>query len=166
MILREQGVCLSVGELAPDFSLPDQNGREVRLSDYRGKKNVVVALHPGDLSSGCKDHFRFYQQHFSDFEASNTQVLAINMASVQANKQWLAETDDLGYPVLADFNPLGDVTLKYDCFVPGEGYGKKVVFVVDKAGTLRHIEVIGTSSEACPNVDGILGLLKNLQGQV
>ncbi|UCH05000.1 MAG: redoxin domain-containing protein [Candidatus Thorarchaeota archaeon] len=162
MILREQNVCLNVGELAPDFSLPDENAREVRLSDYRGKRNVVIALHPGDLSSGCKDHFRFYQQYLSDFKALDTEVLAINMASVEANKKWLAQTDELGYPILADFNPLGDVTLKYDCFVPEEGYGKKVVFVVDKAGALRHIEVLGTSSEACPNLDGILGLLRDL----
>ena len=162
MILREQSVCLNVGEVAPDFSLPDENAREVRLSDYRGKKNVVIALHPGDLSSGCKNHFRFYQQYLSDFEALDTEVLAINMASVQANKQWLTETDELGYPVLADFNPLGDVTLRYDCFVPEEGYGKKVVFVVDKAGALKHIEVLGSSNEACPNMDGILGLLKDL----
>ncbi len=162
MILREQDVCLNAGDLAPDFSLPDENAREVRLSDYRGKKNVVIALHPGDLSSGCKNHFRFYQQYLSDFESSDTEVLAINMASVQANRQWPGETGELGYPVLADFNPLGGVTLKYDCFVPEEGYGKKVVFVVDKAGTLRHIEVLGTSSEACPNMDGVLSLLKSL----
>jgi len=162
MILREQNVCLNVGEDAPDFSLPDENGREVRLSDYRGRKNVVIALHPGDLSSGCKEHFRLYQRYLSDFEALDTQVLAVNMASVEANRQWLTETDDLGYPVLADFNPLGDVTLKYDCFVPEEGYGKKVVFVVDKDGSLRHIEVLGTSNEACPNMEGLLSLLKQL----
>lgn len=162
MILREQNVCLNVGELAPDFSLPDENAQEVRLSDYRGRKNVVIALHPGDLSSGCKDHFRFYQQYLSDFKSLDTEVLAINMASVQTNKEWLAETDELGFPILADFNPLGNITLKYDCFVPEEGYGKKVVFIVDKAGALRHIEVLGTSDEACPNLDAILSLLRRL----
>ncbi|MFQ5831819.1 MAG: redoxin domain-containing protein [Candidatus Thorarchaeota archaeon] len=162
MILREQNVCLNVGETAPDFSLPDENGNSVRLSDYRGKKNVLIALHPGELSSGCKDHFRFYQQHLSTFESLDTQVLAVNMTSIEANNQWLSETGELGYPVLADFNPLGDVTLKYDCFVPNEGYGKKVVFVVDKNGLLRHIEVLGASDDACPNMDGIFKLLSDL----
>ncbi len=162
MILREQNVCLNVGETAPEFSLPDENGGTVRLADYRGKKNVLIALHPGDLSSGCKDHFRFYQQHLSHFEALDTQVLAVNMASIEANNQWLSETGELGYPVLADFNPLGDVTLKYDCFVPHEGYGKKVVFLVDKEGSLRHIEVLGVSDDACPNMDGIFSLLNDL----
>ncbi len=162
MIFREQNVCLNVGETAPEFSLPDENGSTVRLADYRGKKNVLIALHPGELSSGCKDHFRFYQQHLSQFEALDTQVLAVNMASVEANSKWLSETGDLGYPVLADFNPLGDVTLKYDCFMPNEGYGKKVVFLVDKNGLLRHIEVLGVSDDACPNMDGIFSLLNDL----
>jgi hypothetical protein len=51
MLLREHHVCLNFGEQAPDFALPDQDGHEIRPSDFRGKKNVVVSLHPGDLSS-------------------------------------------------------------------------------------------------------------------
>ncbi|MFW9799128.1 MAG: redoxin domain-containing protein [Candidatus Thorarchaeota archaeon] len=158
MILREQSVCLNMGETAPDFSLPDENGNNVTLSDYRGKKNVLIALHPGDLSSGCKDHFRFYQQHLSHFEGLDTQVLAVNMASIEANKQWLSETGELGYPVLADFNPLGDVTLKYDCFVPHEGYGKLAAFLVDKDGRLRYIEVLKIQNP-CPDMSRIFEII-------
>ncbi len=74
------------------------------------------------------------------------------MASVETNRSWLDEVGELGFPVLADYVPLGDATLKYDCFVPKEGYGKRAVFLVDKEGKLRHIEVLKANSEACPDM--------------
>ncbi|MHA2066861.1 MAG: redoxin domain-containing protein [Candidatus Thorarchaeota archaeon] len=162
MLLREHHVCLNIGEQAPDFVLPDQNGQEVRLSDFRGKKNVVVTLHPGDLSSGCKDHFMVYQEYLPEFEKADTQVLAVNMASIAKNKDWLEEIGGLGFPVLADFIPLGDATLKYDCYVPKEGYGTRAVFVVDKSGSLRYIEVLKPTGDVCPDISGILDVISEM----
>ncbi|MFW9967212.1 MAG: redoxin domain-containing protein [Candidatus Thorarchaeota archaeon] len=162
MLLREQNVCLSIGERAPDFILPDQNGMDVRLSDFRGRQNVVVALHPGDLNSGCTDSFRFYQEYLSEFEQADTQVLAINMASVESNRAWLDQVGELGFPVLADYVPLGDVTLKFDCFVPEEGYGKRAVFLVDKKGNIRHIEVLKAAGNACPDMSRMLEILQQM----
>ncbi|MHA1961374.1 MAG: redoxin domain-containing protein [Candidatus Thorarchaeota archaeon] len=163
MLLREQNVCLNVGEMAPDFSLPDENSRVVRLSDYRASKIVVLALHPGELTTGCKDHFRFYSDNLSEFEKLNAQVLAMNMASIESNHLLVEEVGDLGFPVLSDFVPLGDVTLKYDCFVPGEGYGKRAIFVIDKTGVIRYIEVLKAEGEACPDMNRVLEELRDLQ---
>jgi peroxiredoxin len=162
MLLREHHVCLNIGEQAPDFALPDQNGQEIRLSDFRGKKNVLVTLHPGDLNSGCKDHFRAYQEYLSEFEKSDTQVLAVNMASVANNKAWVQEIGGLGYPVLADFNPLGDTTLKYDCYMPKEGYGTRAVFLVDKSGNLRYIEVLKPTGDVCPDMSRMLDVISEM----
>jgi peroxiredoxin len=163
MLLREQNVCLNVGEMAPDFSLPDENGSLVMLSDYRGSKNVVIALHPGELTTDCKDHFRFYADNLSEFEGLNTKILAINMASVHNNRMWVEEVGELGFPVLSDYVPLGDATLKFDCFVPGEGYGKRAIFVIDKTGVIRYIEVLKANGEACPDMNRVLKELRALQ---
>ena len=162
MLLREQNVCLNIGEKAPDFILPDQNGMDVSLSEFRGRKNVLVGLHPGDLNSGCKDSFRFYQQYLAQFEESDTQVLAINMASIESNRTWLDEIGELGFPVLADYVPLGDATLKFDCFVPKEGYGKRAVFLIDKDGKLRHIEVLKATSNACPDMSRMFEIIQEM----
>ncbi len=162
MLLREHHVCLNLGEQAPDFALLDQNGEEVRLSDFRGKKNVLVTLHPGDLSSGCKDHFKVYQNYLSEFQRTDTQVLAVNMASVEMNKAWLDEIGDLGFPVLADFVPLGDVTLKYDCYMPQQGYGTRAVFLIDKEGSLRYIEVLEPSGDVCPDISRMLDIISEM----
>lgn len=162
MLLREHHVCLSIGEEAPAFALPDQDGNEVRLSDFKGKKNVMVMLHPGDLTSGCKDHLMIYREYLSEFEKADTQVLAVNMASVASNKAWLEEIGGLAYPVLADFAPLGDTTLKYDCYMPKDGYGTRAVFLVDKAGRLRYIEVLKPTGDACPDISKMLDVISEM----
>ena len=162
MLLREQNVCLNVGDLAPEIELPDQNDNSIRLSDYRGKMNVLIVLHPGKLNSSCKEHFRFYETHNSDFTALKTQVLAINMDTVKANLKWSLEIGGFSFPLLSDYRPLGDITLKYDCFEPKQGYGKRAVFVVDKSGILRYVEVMKAEGNICPNMDQLLQILANL----
>lgn len=162
MILREQNVCLSAGEEALDFSLPDQDGNYVKLSDYYSDCNVVVTLNPGKLNDSCKDYLLFYKEHLMEFSALDTQVLGINMDSVHTNKEWTDGIDGLGFPLLSDQSPLGGITLKYDCFVPGGGYGKRAVFVIDKKGIIRHIEVLSGDKGACPDLNGLHDVLKSL----
>ena len=162
MILREQFVCLNPGDEAIDFSLPDQDGRIIKLSDYHDDCNVIVTLNPGNLNDSCKDYLLFYKEHLMDFSALDTQVLGINMDSVETNKEWTDSIEGLGFPLLSDRSPLGDITLKYDCFVPKEGYGKRAIFVIDKKGILRHVEVLSGDHGACPEMNGLLEVLQSL----
>lgn len=163
MLLRQQSVCLNTGDEAPEFSLENHRGQVVSLKDFRGKENVLVVLHPGDLDEACKGYLRFYKDHLSDFSAFETQVISINMDSPQKNMEWIDEVGELGFPLLSDSLPLGDITLKYDCFVPEEGYGKRAVFLVDKRGTIRHIEVLSGEANACPDLNKLLDIIHNLQ---
>ncbi|MHA1949376.1 MAG: redoxin domain-containing protein [Candidatus Thorarchaeota archaeon] len=162
MILREQNVCLNPGEDALDFNLLNQDGNFVKLSDLYNDCNVVIALNPGKLNDSCKDYLLFYKEHLMDFSALDTQVLGINMDSVETNKEWADSIQGLGFPLLSDRSPLGGVTLKYDCFVPNEGYGKRAVFVIDKMGVIRHIEIVSGEHGACPEMSGLLEILKSL----
>ena len=134
----------------------------VKLSDYYDECNVVIALNPGKLNDSCKDYLLFYKEHLLDFSALDTQVLGINMDSSEVNKEWTDSIEGLGFPLLSDQSPIGGVTLKYDCFVPKEGYGKRAVFVIDKKGIIRHIEVLPGNKGACPEMSGLLEVLKGL----
>jgi peroxiredoxin (alkyl hydroperoxide reductase subunit C) len=163
MIPREQNVCLNIGAEAPDFSLRDQNDSEVRLSDFKGKKNVVLVLHPSTLTKSCKDDIRFYQERTDEFHALNTEILMVNMDSVESNREWIKEIGGLGFPVLSDRVPLGDVSLRYDCFVPKKGYGNRAVFVIDKGGIIRHIEKIKALRGACPDMIHLSDVLLSLK---
>jgi peroxiredoxin (alkyl hydroperoxide reductase subunit C) len=97
-----------------------------------------------------------------DFSVLDTQVLGINMDSAEVNKEWTESIGGLEFPLLSDHSPLGGVTLKYDCFVPNEGYGKRAVFVIDKKGIIRHIQVLSGGRGACPEMNGLLDVLKSL----
>ena len=160
MLLREQNVCLNVGEEAPDFELPDQDGNMKRLSDYRGKCNVLLALNPGDLNDSCKNYLLLYKDNLSRYSEVDTQVLGVNMDTVRKNSAWAKSLQGLGFPILSDREPLGDVTLKYDCFTPKEGYGKRGLFVIDKKGIIRYIDVLSEHVGKCPDISQILSSLE------
>ncbi len=160
MLLREKNVCLNVGEEAPDFELPDQDGNRIRLSDYRGKCNVLLALNPGNLSDSCKNYLLLYKDNLTKYSEFDTKVLGVNMDSIRKNNAWSKNLHGLGFPILSDREPLGDVTLKYDCFTPKEGYGKRGLFVIDKKGIIRYIDVLSENVQKCPDMTQILSSLQ------
>ena len=161
MLLRGQNVCLNVGEEAPDFELPDEKGNRVRLSDFRGKSNVLLALNPGDLNDSCKNYMLLYKGNLEQFKGLDTQIIGINMDTMNTNKAWSLSLHGLGFPILSDREPLGDITLKYDCFVPKEGYGKRGLFVIDKQGIIQYIDVLSDHVDKCPDMSQILASLQN-----
>lgn len=163
VLLRERGVCLTVGEEAPDFELKDQNGEKIKLSDFQGEKNVLLVFHPGKVTELCKDYFEFFREHVEELEELDTIVVGVNMDSVEENKKWMDEVGDLGFPILSDFNPPGDVTLTYDCFVTDEGYGKRVVFLIDKKGYIEMIDLVKPDKGACPNLSRFTERLNALE---
>jgi peroxiredoxin len=163
MLLREQKVCLNVGQEAPDFELPDQDGKTVHLSDYRGTRSVVLVLNPGRLNNGCKNFLQFFKEYSSEFKGMNSQVLGINMEYSTMNRKWLDEIGEIGFPLLSDLSPPGNVTLSYDCFVPDEGYGKRVLFLINKQGIIQHIEVLSGADDACPNMDSLFDAIQHLK---
>ncbi len=160
MLLRQQNVCLNIGEEAPDFKLPDQDGNMVRLSNYRGKSNILLALNPGNLNDSCKNYLLLYKDNLERYKETDTQVVGITMDSVKKNKAWSQSLHGVGFPLVSDREPLGDVLLKYDCFVPKEGYGKRGLFIIDKKGIIRHIDTLSDDVRTCPDVFQILEFLE------
>ena len=136
---------LKVGDQAPDFTLPDQNGNKVTLSEYRDKKNVVLLFHPLAFTSVCDVQMPSYSRERESIDGLNAQVLGISVDSVPAHRAWAEKLGGIDYPLLADFWPHGDVAQKYGILRP-EGYSERATFVIDKQGIIRDIEVheIGT----------------------
>ena len=136
---------LKVGDTAPDFTLPDQNGTKVTLSSFRGKKNVVLVFHPLAFTSVCTVQMPGYSKERQSFEGLDAQVLGLSVDSAPVHKAWAEHLGGIEYPLLADFWPHGEVAKKYG-ILRSEGYSERATFVIDKNGILRHIEVheIGT----------------------
>jgi len=131
---------LEIGDLAPDFTLKDQDGAPVTLSSFRGKKNVVLVFHPLAFTSICGVQMPGYSKERQSFEGLSAQVLGVSVDSVPAHKQWAEQLGGIDYPMLADFWPHGEVAQKYG-ILRSEGFSQRATFVIDKMGAIRSIEI-------------------------
>jgi mycoredoxin-dependent peroxiredoxin len=137
-------MAIQVGADAPDFELPSneiENGRpgkKVKLSDFRGKKNVVLAFYPLDFSPTCSNENECFREDFSAFNAAGSQVLGISVDSVWTHMAF-AKQMRLAYPLLADFQPRGEVASKYGLFLADKGITARATVIVDKSGKVAWV---------------------------
>ena len=131
-------MAVEIGDEAPDFELPDQHGTPVKLSSFRGSKNVVLVFYPLAFSGICTvelDHLRDHLTEFADVE-----VVAVSVDSVFTLRAW---SDQRGYdfPLLSDFWPHGTVAQAYSVFNDKTGFANRGTFLVDTDGTIRFAEM-------------------------
>lgn len=132
---------LSVGDIAPEFTLPSHNEGELQLAWYRGRKNVVLAFYPADWTPVCATQIPGYRDILAEFEKYDAQVLGISCDSVPCHIAWARSLGGLSFPLLADFWPHGQIARAYGVLTP-KGYAGRAVFVIDKAGIIRYIDVV------------------------
>jgi len=128
---------LKVGDLAPDFSLPDHNGHFVKLGDFRGKQPVVLAFYPRASTPGCTQEIKAYQGDIARFEAAGAQVLGISLDNEDRNRKF-AEATHASFPLLSDTGK--HVAKAYGVLHFTRLFANRVTFVIDKDGMIRHIE--------------------------
>src|SRR5438477_1951454 len=127
---------VSVGDLAPDFTLPDQTGAPVRLHDLVGRKNVVLYFYPKDETPGCTIEARAFRDSYEQFSAKDAQVVGVSSDSVRSHRRF-AQRYDLPFLLLSDRD--GAVRRLYGVdktlgFLPG-----RVTHVIDQTGVVRHV---------------------------
>ncbi|MEU8656919.1 peroxiredoxin [Actinoplanes philippinensis] len=131
---------ITVGEPAPDFLLKDQNNQEVRLSDFRGRKAVLLVFYPLAFSRHCQGELTEIQQNLPDYTGDHLQVLTVSVDSVYSHKVWAGQ-EGFDFPLLADFWPHGEVATAYGVFDPDRGYAVRGTFLIDADGIIRWSEV-------------------------
>ena len=132
-------MALSVGTAAPDFMLKDQNQKDVKLSDYRGKKNVVIVFYPLDWSPVCTNEHACFVNDMKRFEQLDAQVLGISVDSAWSHKAF-AEKLGIQYPLLADFQPRGAVGDKFGVYLADKGITGRAIAIVDRSGKLAWVK--------------------------
>ena len=125
-------MAVSVGQPAPDFTLKDQSQKDVKLSDYRGK-NVVLMFYPLDWSPICTDEHACFVNDMKQFEKLNAQVLGLSVDSVWSHRAF-ADKMGISYPLLADFNPRGNVAEKFGVYLADKGITGRAITIIDKDG--------------------------------
>jgi mycoredoxin-dependent peroxiredoxin len=126
---------VAAGQPAPEFTLKDQNQQEVKLADYRGKKNVVIIFYPLDWSPTCTKEHACVVNEMKRSEQLNAQVLGISVDSAWSHKAY-AEKMHIEYPLLADFQPRGAVGTQYGVYLADKGITGRAIFIVGKDGKI------------------------------
>ena len=131
---------IDIGTDAPEFELPSSElttegrpGKKIKLSDYRGKKNVVLAFYPLDFSPTCSTEHGCLRDDLPQLEAANAQVLGVSVDSAWTH-QAFAKQMGIKYPLLADFHPKGSVAEKYGLYEADKGITSRATVIVDKNG--------------------------------
>jgi len=133
---------LTIGTPAPSFTLKDQFGAEVSLSDFTGKKNVVVVFIPFAFTGTCTGELCALRDDISAFQNDGVQLLAISCDSMFTQKVF-AEQEGYKFPVLADFWPHGEVAKAFGVFNADLGCALRGTFIIDKEGIVRWSVVNG-----------------------
>ncbi len=130
---------IAVGSVAPDFTLRDQSQKEVKLSDFAGKKNVVLVFYPLDWSPTCTNEHVCFVNEMKAFETLDAEVLGVSVDSVWSHKAY-AEKMGIHYSLLADFQPRGAMADKYGVYLAEKGITGRSIVIVNKDGKVAWIK--------------------------
>jgi peroxiredoxin len=127
---------VDVGSVAPDFELKDQHGTPVKLSDFRGRKDVVLVFYPLAFSGICTGELCAIRDELPTLGGDDVQVLAVSVDSVFAHRAW-SEQEKYQFPLLSDFWPHGGVAQAYGVFDEEKGLARRGTFIIDKQGVVQ-----------------------------
>lgn len=149
---------LAVGTQAPDFSLPTTPDQRVSLSEFLGRP-VILAFYPADWSPVCGDQMALYNEILSEFSRFDAELIGISVDGVWCHLAF-AHDRKLRFPLLADFEPKGNVARQYGVYRDHEGTSERALFVIDAEGLIRwsYVSPVGIN----PGADGILRALEDL----
>jgi peroxiredoxin len=153
-------MALKAGDEAPDFELRSHRGGTVKLSSFRGKKNVVLAFHPLAFTPVCANQMSGYQTDLSRFEAAGAVVLGVSIDAQPAKAAWATSLGALSYDLLSDFHPHGHVAEQYGVFRPKEGFSERAVFVIGRDGKIAWSRVYEIPQ--LPGQEELFAALENL----
>jgi peroxiredoxin len=147
---------IKVGDLAPDFKVQDNHEKDIRLSDFQGKR-VLLSWHPLAWTPVCTDQMRALETNWQTFEKLNTVPLGFSVDPVPSKKVWamaLAITELL---LPSDFWPHGKVARDYGIFNETGGYSERANIIVDENGKVQWVKVY--PPEQLPDLNEVFGVL-------
>ena len=148
---------IQVGEIAPNFSLKDQDDKTFDLLENGGKK-VLLSFHPLAWTVPCAGQMKSLESHREDLKALNTVAVGISVDSVPCKKAWAISLDVAHTSLLSDFWPHGKVAQMYGVFREANGFSERSNILVDEKQTVIFTKVYPLHS--VPDLDEILGFLK------
>lgn len=148
-----------VGEMAPDFVLSDQNDREIKLSELRGRK-VLLSFHPLAWTGVCAKQMQSLEANHAAFGDMNAVAFGINIDSVPSKKAWAESLGISRTSLLSDFWPHGGVADKFRLFIAEKGFSQRANVVIDEEGNIKLIKIYEIPE--LPDINEILEFMKGM----
>ena len=150
-------MAIKTGDTVPDFTLKDQNGKDVTLSAYKGK-NVLLSFHPLAWTKICAQQMQSLENNYQRFTEKNTIALGVSVDSVPSKKAW-AERDlhITRTSLLSDFWPHGGVARSLGLFRDKDGFSERANVILDARGTVRFVKVYEIST--LPDIEEVINNL-------
>jgi peroxiredoxin len=150
---------LPPGTEAPDFRLPSTPDQTLSLMEFRGQP-VILVFYPEDWSPVCSDQLALYQELLPEFQKFNAKLLGISVDGIWSHLAF-AKDRNLQFPLLADFEPKGEVARTYQVYRAADGTSERALYVIDADGMVRwsYVSPVGIN----PGADGILRALESLE---
>ena len=149
---------LPPGTEAPEFALPSTPDQRVSLAEFRGRP-VILVFYPEDWSPVCSDQLALYQELLPEFQKFDAAIVGISVDGIWCHLAF-AKDRNLHFPLLADFEPKGDVARVYGVYRAEDGTSERALYVIDSEGIVRwsYVSPVGIN----PGADGILRALEEL----
>ena len=157
--MNEPSPPLTPGTKAPDFELPSAPDQTFSLGDLQGRSAILV-FYPEDWSPVCSDQLALYQELLPEFQKFNAELLGISVDGIWSHLAF-AKDRNLQFPLLADFEPKGEVARTYQVYRAADGTSERALYVIDADGMVRwsYVSPVGIN----PGADGILRALESLE---
>jgi peroxiredoxin len=156
--LEKETPLLQPGTKAPDFKLNVTPDQSLSLSELSGKP-VILAFYPADWSPVCGDQMALYNEVLPEFEKYGAEMLGISVDGVWCHEAFAASRS-IHFPLLADFEPKGEVARRYGAYRAGDGFCQRALFVINRAGIISWSYLSPVAIN--PGADGILQALDKL----
>jgi peroxiredoxin len=159
--LKNGSRALQRGAPAPDFALKSTPDQTVRLSEFRGRP-VVLAFYPADWSPVCGDQMALYNEMLSEFQQLGAEILGISVDGAWCHSAFCRDRK-IHFPLLADFEPKGEVARQYGVYRESDGTSERALFVINAEGIIHwsYVSPVGVN----PGAAGILSALEELQNR-
>jgi peroxiredoxin len=148
---------IRLGDIAPDFTLKDQNGEEFRLSASKGRR-VILSFHPLAWTGVCADQMQALEKNMETFESLNTVPVGVSVDSVPSKRAWAESLNIEKVRLLSDFWPHGYVAQLYGIFRDRDGFSERANIVLDEQGKAAFFKLYEISQ--LPDIDEIIRLLR------
>jgi len=158
-VTKIEATTLAPGTVAPDFTLRSNPDQSVSLSEFRGQP-VVLVFYPEDWSPVCSDQLGLYQELLPEFQRLGAELVVISVDGIWSHLAF-AKDRNLHFPLLADFEPKGEVSRRYQVYRSSDGTSERALYVIDSDGIVHwsYVSPVGVN----PGADGILRALEELQ---